>query len=148
MQYKYLSKKEVKQFMNKIKQQYKIKELNPDYTFLKNKNKIVAVSEGISKIDFTKLNINTIGMYFADVENKLRLTIEGSQFIGPLAEENILEINKKQMEDYFNGKNLAVNDRFSDFVILKYENKFLGTGRYDDGKIINFFPRERRVKFK
>ena len=148
MKYKYLSKKEVKQFLNKIKQQYKIKELNLDYVFLKNKDKILAISKDISKIDFTKLNINTIGIYFADVENKLRLTIEGSQIIGPLAKDNILEINEKQMKDYFNGKDLIINKEFKDFVILKYDDKFLGTGKYENGKIVNFFPKERRVKFK
>jgi len=147
MNYKALPKKEVKQLLNKIKQLYSIKDLELNYVFLKNKEKILVVSEEFSKVDLSNLNINVLGMYFANMDNKIRLTIEGSQIIGPLAKDNILEINEKQMKDYFNGKDLNVDKEFKDFVILKYKDKYLGTGKYKEGKIINFFPKERRIKF-
>ena len=147
MNYKQLPKKEVKQLLNKIKQQYSIKDLDLDYIFLKNKDKILVISDEFSKVDLSNLNINVLGMYFANVDNKVRLTIEGSQIIGPLAKDNVLEINEEQMKDYFNGKDLNVDKEFKDFVILKYKDKYLGIGKYKEDKIINFFPKERRVKF-
>ena len=147
MNYKALPKKEVKEEVNKIKQLYSIKDLELNYVFLKNKEKILVVSEEFSKVDLSNLNINVLGMYFANVDNKVRLTIEGSQIIGPLAKDNVLEINEEQMKDYFNGKDLNVDKEFKDFVILKYKDKYLGIGKYKEDKIINFFPKERRVKF-
>ncbi|MBL7147440.1 MAG: hypothetical protein ISS82_01290 [Nanoarchaeota archaeon] len=148
MQYKILTKKETKQLINKIKQQYSIKNLELDYIFLKNKERILVVSDKFSKVELDNLNINAIGMYFANVTNKIRLTIEGSQIIGHLANNNVLEINEEQLKDYFAGTDLNTDKTCKDFVILKYKDMFLGTGKYKEGKIINFFPKERRVKFK
>ena len=148
MQYKIITKKETKQIITKIKQQYNIKKLELDYIFLKNKERILVVSDKLSKVDLSNLNINAIGLYFANVTNKIRLTIEGSQIIGSLATSNVLEINEEQLKDYFDGNDLNTDKTFKDFVILKYKDMFLGTGKYKESKIINFFPKERRVKFK
>ena len=150
MQYKILTKKETKQLINKIKQQYGIKDLELEYIFLKTKDKIYLISKEFSKVDLENLRVNSMGLYFANVTNKIRLTIEGSQMIGDLAKKNILEINEEQLKDYFNGEDLKVDKKFNfnDSVNLKYKDKYLGTGKYKEGRIINFFPKERRVKFK
>lgn len=146
-EFKIVSKKETKQLISKLEQQYNIKNLNLEYILLKIKEKIYIISKDFSKIDLTNLNINSIGLYFADITNKIRLTIEGSQIIGPLANNNLLEINEEQLKEYFKGNNLKTTKSFKDFVILKYQNKFLGTGKYKDNQIINFFPKERRINY-
>lgn len=145
-EFKILTKKEVKQLLNKIKQQYNISNLDLDYIFFKSKDRIYLISKEFSKADLENLRINSLGLYFANIRDKLRLTIEGSQIIGPLAKANVLEITETQLKEYFKGNNLKTNKNFKDFVILKYNDKFLGVGKYKDNQIINFFPKERRVK--
>ena len=32
------------------------------------------------------------------------------------------------------------------FIILKYKKDFIGCGRYKEGKIFNYVPKERRLR--
>jgi len=98
---KILNNKEIKEILNLIEKQWDAK-LNLDYVFLKTeKEKIYIVNKDISKVDLGKLRINTIGLYFAEVkDNNIRLSIEGSQIIGPKAKKNVLELNEKEVKAF------------------------------------------------
>ncbi len=125
-----LNNKEIKEIIKLIEKQWGA-ELKLKYAFLSNqKNRIFAVNRDISKIDVSKIRVNSIGMYFCEIDGQsIRLGIEGSQIVGQKATKNVAEIN----EDY------------SGFVIIKHENDFLGTGKYSNGKILNYIPKARRV---
>ena len=102
-----------------------------DYAFIKNpKNKIFAVNKDISEINLDKIRINSIGMYFAEMAgNELRLSIEGSQIIGPKATKNVVELEKEEVKKLFRGEDLEKGINNSNFVILKHKKFFLGSGR-------------------
>ena len=120
--------------------------LNLSYAFLKNnKNRIFVVNRGISNIDLSKLRINSIGMYFCDIENEIRLSIEGSQIIGPKSTKNVVEIDEEQAKKWLKGEDLEVKGDYSGFVILKNNDDFFGTGRFKEGKILNYVAKERRI---
>src|SRR3990167_3375718 len=103
---KFLNSKETKEILKLIEEQWGAK-LNLDYTFARNsKNRIFIVNKDISKIDFSKLRINSIGMYFCDLENEIRLSIEGSQIIGPKAAKNFVEISEEQVKQWLKGEDL------------------------------------------
>ena len=71
-QLKFLNSKETKEILKLIEEQWGAK-LKLDYTLVKNnKSRVFIVNKDISKIDFSKLRINSIGMYFCDIENELR----------------------------------------------------------------------------
>lgn len=146
---KILNKKEVKKVLNKIKEQYGIENLDLNYVFLKNnEDKIFITNRDIERIDFEKLKINNIGLYFCKIEHdEPRLTIEGSQIVGKSAKKNVVELNDEQTIEWINGGDISSDADSSGFVILKHNNDFLGTGRFKNNKIINFLPNERRVKF-
>jgi NOL1/NOP2/fmu family ribosome biogenesis protein len=85
-------------------------------------------------------------MYFCEIDNLgMRLSIEGSQIIGPKATKNILEINDEQTKQWFKGEDLEMNGNFSGFLIIKYKDDFLGTGKYSNGKILNYIHKNRRA---
>lgn len=143
-----LNKKEISRILNKIKEQFDIKEINFDYGILQNKEgKLFLISKDINKISLNKLRINELGLYFANIDKELRLTIEGSQLLGKLAKKNIHEINKEQAYSWMSGNNLPCNKEFKGFVIIKYEDNYLGSGKWKDNIVINYIPRERRIKF-
>ena len=144
---KILNSKEIKEIFKLIEAQWGAK-LKLDYAFLKNsKNRIFIINKDISKIDLEKLRINSIGMYFCEIDKiGIRLSIEGSQIIGPKASKNIAEINEEQTKQWFKGEDLDINENYSGFVIVKHNNDFLGTGKYRDGKVLNYVGKSRRVK--
>ena len=144
-QLKILNKKEIKQVLNLIEKQWGAK-LKLDYGFLKKDNRIFLINKDISKISLEKLRINSIGLYFCEIYNGIRLSIEGSQIIGPKATKNVVDIDYEQAKKWMKGEELKIEkDNYSGFVIIKYNDDFLGNGKYKDGKIINYVAKERRI---
>ncbi len=144
---KFLNSKETKEILKLIEEQWGAK-LKLDYTFARNsKNRIFIVNKDINKIDFSKLRVNSIGMYFCDLENGIRLSIEGSQIIGPKAAKNVVEINEEQAKQWLKGEDLEIEDKndYSGFAIIKNKNDFLGTGKYKEGKVLNYVNKGRRI---
>lgn len=144
---KFLNSKETKGILKLIEEQWGAK-LKLDYTFAKNnKNRIFIINKGISKINFSKLRINSVGMYFCDLENEIRLSIEGSQIIGPKSTKNVVEVNDEQTKKWMKGEDLEIQDKenHNGFVIIKNKNDFLGTGKYKEGKVLNYVNKGRRV---
>ncbi|MAG72174.1 MAG: hypothetical protein CL471_18070 [Acidobacteria bacterium] len=144
-QLKILNNKEIKEIYSLIEKQWGAK-LKLDYAFLQNtKNRVFIINKDISKIDTSKLRINSIGMYFCETRNGIRLSIEGSQIIGPKATKNVLEINENQAKQWLKGEDLEIKENYSGFVILKHKNYFLGCGKFKENKILNYVGKERRV---
>ena len=145
-QLKILNSRETKEIYSLIERQWGAR-LKLDYAFLQNtKNRIFIVNKDISKIDLSKLRINSIGMYFCEIDKLgIRLSIEGSQIVGPKATKNIAEINEEQAKKWLKGEDLEVKGDYSGFVILKYYAYFLGCGKFKEGKVLNYVGKERRI---
>ena len=143
---KILNKKEVKAILELIKKQWGC-DFKEDYAFLQNKDgKVFIVNKDIAKIDFKKIRINSVGLYFAEVRNnEIRLSIEGSQIIGPKAKENIIELNEKEAREWLKGFDIDKEINAENFVIIKHNNDYLGTGKVRNNKIFNFVPKTRRL---
>ena len=145
-QLKILNSKEIKEILKLIEEQWGAK-LKPEHAFLQNpKNRVFIVNKDISKIDFSKLRTNSIGMYFCEIDKLgIRLSIEGSQIVGPKAEKNIAEINEEQLKQWLKGEDLEVDGNYSGFVIIKHNNYFFGSGKYKAGTILNYVSKSRRI---
>jgi len=141
--------KEVKELKKKILEQWGCSPELDYQLFISSKQKIYLINRDITRIDLSRLKINSVGLYFAELKGELRLSIEGSQLIGPEATKNIVEISEQQMKDWFLGKDLEdIEGDYSGFVILKHKNDFLGTGKFKDSTILNFVPKARRFTSK
>ena len=142
---KILNGREIRDVLDLIESQWGA-EMKIDGALLQNnKGRIFLVNREISKIDLSKLRINSIGMYFCEIEKGIRLSIEGSQIVGPKSNKNVVEINEDQAKSWMKGEDLSIEGDYSGFVIIKNKNDFLGTGKYKDGTILNYVGKERRV---
>ena len=143
---KILNNKEIKEIYRLVEKQWGAK-IKLDYGFLKNnKNRIFVVNKDISKIDFSKLRLNSVGMYFCEIDSRgIRLSIEGSQIIGPKAAKNIVELDEEETRKWLKGEDLEKKGDYSGFVILKHNKDFLGNGKYANGRILNYVGNTRRV---
>ena len=82
------------------------------------------------------------------VEDKIRLSIEGSQILGAQIKKNIFELDEKQMEEWMMGQDLPIKTGKRDFLVIKYQDNFLGCGKASEEKIGNFIPKSRRLRAK
>ena len=143
---KILNSKEIKEIYGMIEDQWGAK-IKLDFGFLRNnKNRIFVINKDISKIDLSKLRVNSVGMYFCEIDSGIRLSIEGSQIVGPDAARNVVEVSNEDSKRWLKGEDLekACNG-CNGFVILKNKNDFLGNGKYSNGKILNYVSKTRRV---
>ena len=145
--YDYMASRELKVFFKLIVEQYgAVPDKFGELAFIRGKERIYCITRDIDKVDVKKLRINSLGLYIAEVKNEqLRLSIEGSQLIGPTATKNVCELDREQLKEWFQGHDLKIEGEYSGFVILKYENDYVGSGKYKDKLILNFVPKARRL---
>ncbi|MFA5141343.1 MAG: hypothetical protein WC471_00015 [Candidatus Woesearchaeota archaeon] len=139
-----VNSKETKQIFSLVENQWGFK---PDfgYQFLKCNDKLHIVSRDIRNIDLGKLRINSIGLYVAELKNnQVRLTVEGSQLIGPYATKNVVDLPKDQLKLWLRGEEVPCNEG-DGFVIVKHNNDYFGCGKIKEGRIINYLPKTRRL---
>jgi len=118
--------------------------------------------------------VERVGTYFAkimedkDGKSKIRLSIEGTHIFSNQISKNIFELNDNQVEDWMKGNELLLDNikqikiegggdensglgkngwgTYRGFLVMKYKNNFLGTGKASENKISNFIPKNRRLK--
>ena len=86
------------------------------------------------------------GLYFGFIEHDgLRLSMDGAQIVGPKAEKNILELNREEMTEWMRGyafdKKAPVG-----YLLLKYNDHYIGCGKSNGERIWNNVPKERRIR--
>ncbi|MBI5871723.1 hypothetical protein HZB88_01405 [archaeon] len=145
---RYLSQKEVEQLNERIEQDWQGK-LPLDYLFFINsQNKIFIMHKTALHFNFTRLRINSIGLYFARFDNgKIRLSIEGSQLISP--QKNIMSLDLHTARQWLKGLDIDVcssNEKFGKFPVIKYKDNILGCGMLYGTAVKNTVPKERRLK--
>ncbi|MFH1210822.1 MAG: hypothetical protein V1645_02795 [archaeon] len=147
MNIKVLNKKEVKRVVKSLEEDFLIKDLKLDYVFILGADdKVFLVDKGFAGLDLSKLRVNSVGMYFGQLQDgRVRLSIEGSQIVGPLAKRNVVELSKGQVEDWIRGVDVDLGGG-SGLVIVKYGEDFYGSGKISKGLLLNFVPKSRRIK--
>jgi NOL1/NOP2/fmu family ribosome biogenesis protein len=145
--YDYMPSRELKHFFRMIEEQYgRVPDSFENLAFIRGKERIYVINRDIEKVDMTNLRVNSMGLYIAEIKNEqLRLSIEGSQLIGPGATKNVCELTKEQLRKWFTGQDISVDGQYEGFVILKYENDYIGSGKFKEGLILNFVPKTRRL---
>jgi len=144
---RFLDKRDARRIIEKIKGIYGISSLDFDYDILvSKKGRLFLISKAIKKIDLSRLNINSLGLYFGTLEGDLRLSIEGSQLVGKKATKNIIEISDEDVKKWMSGNDIYTSSTSNHFVIIKNKNDFLGSGKCSNGKILNYVPKSRRTK--
>jgi len=141
-----LNKKEVKNILSIIKKQWDA-EPKLDYAFLMNKKgKLYIAKKELFDIDQEKIRIDSMGLYFGTMKNgELRLSIEGSQIVGPYAKRNIVELKKRENISWLRGEDISMNPEHAGYIFVSHSGDFLGCGKISQGFLKNFYPKSRRI---
>ena len=158
----FLNSKDYKEIAKQINAQFDADFSFEDFVIRSSKDKIYIVSRDLEKIDFESFNIEQAGLYIAHINdrNEIRLSIEGSEIIGPKAKKNVIDIGKLS-KLWMAGQDIPFKTNCEGVVIIKDGNDWLGSGKvmtkevsvFDgNGKetketqqtIINFVPKTRR----
>ena len=154
MNYKILTSREKKRVLQRIQEQWgcKTDEIEDFIFLLTGKLDLYFATREIFDIDIKKLHLNSMGLYFADLrENAPRLSIEGSQLIGPIAKKNVIDVEEREGINWLKGSDIELKEGkqegLSDYIIVRCGEDFMGCGKYkpEEKKILNFIPKSRRL---
>lgn len=119
--------------------------------FLNPKDNKLHVINDITLDDLETLRINSFGLYFGEYntdQTQIRLSIEGSQIIGPIATKNVLEVSRNQFMRWMQGNSIddiPPDKQMVGYVIVKHNNDYGAVGTFKDGILLNFVPKNRRI---
>jgi NOL1/NOP2/fmu family ribosome biogenesis protein len=151
---KILNSKETKHIRELLQEQFGYEgKLDVAFLLSEKKERVYIFTKDLAKVDISNLRVDTMGLYFASFfEGKLRLTIEGSQLVGPECTKNILDVNKKEMQTWMLGEKLLLSELENKpeelpagFVILRYGKNYLGCGKIGGDLILNYIPKTRYI---
>ncbi len=94
--------------------------------------------------------VERIGIYFAKYlsNNEVKLSLDGVELLKNQITKNILELNKEQAQEWMSGNEIPIKTNSRNFLIIKYQDYLLGTGKASEEKITNFIPKVRRLKLR
>lgn len=152
-----LTAREARHIVELVNEQYGTN-LTLDYYFLiheRDKN-IFIVSRSVADIDLESLRVNSLGSYFGELnddETVVRLSIEGTQIIGPCATKNVLTLDKETFKRWAKGEQMPLTSELqeatqylSGYLIIKNElGDFMGCARVKNNELLNFTPKNRRI---
>ena len=142
----FLNSREVKNITAHIECQWG-STLSKDWALLQRKDgRISIVNRSIDRLDLPTLPIMSLGLYIGEWKNdELRLSIEGTQLLGPSATKNVVKISPDQLREWLQGEDISFEGEEKGFVILKSGKDFVGCGKVVENKILNFVPKIRRL---
>lgn len=147
MQGNFLAKKEIRKILEQLEKQWGFAEELDFLFFQNNRDRISLLNREYAQLDVLKLRINSAGLYFCEImkNGEVRLSIEGSQIVGPFASRNVLDVSQEQAKQWLYGQDLEIVADVSGFVILRFGAYYIGCGRYKDGVISNHVAKNRRI---
>ncbi len=144
----FIRSSEKKRIIEQLNEQFGIEKI--PYLLIKSgEEKVRAFSGHLSKEEIMQLanitNIESIGLYIIKKEENLRLTLDAVHLFKNQIMKNILEINESQLHDWLRGRDLEIQAEKGN-VIIKYNEDIIGFGKSTGQKILNYIPKERRLK--
>lgn len=150
-----------KEFLSEVEY---LGDIKTNYLFVKTGKETVRAFSGSLHMDdilkiWRNVHIEGIGLYvgkqFVDKHGRkeTRLSLDALHLFKDQIKKNIVELNEEQVESWFRGNNIQLNDEqrkkynFVEFCAVKYGADFIGTGKLtEQGIVLSFLPKERRVK--
>lgn len=149
LSYSWLNSKEIKKISAGLEDNFGCKFDFKGYgVCINSKNKLYIVNREIAGINLDYFVINSTGLYFGEKkeDGSIRLSIEGAQLVGKDASKNIIELNDDDAFKFFRGHDIEGDFSYKGFVIVKRGEDILGCSCVKNGKLLNFLPKERRIK--
>jgi NOL1/NOP2/fmu family ribosome biogenesis protein len=147
---KFIKSGEKKRLLKELQEQFGIEKLDSWILVETGKKKIRGFSGNMTREEIKELteisNLELLGTYLVRKEtNVLRLGFDATQILKDKIKKNIFELDDSQLDSWMNGNNL--NEKVEKGIyVLRHADDFVGCGISNGEKIINFVPKERRIR--
>ncbi len=146
-----LRKAEKERVVEPLQERFGIENV-PYLLFKTGKEKVRGFSGHLSREElqalFDCVVVEIIGLYLfkEDKHDELRMSLDATHLLKKDIQKNILEITDEQALKWLKGEDLSVEASLFGFYVVINKNDFLGCGKASQGRLINFIPKERRLR--
>lgn len=149
MNIEFLDTKKRKKILEQLNKQFGIEKI-PSILFSTGREKIRAFSGDLTIDELYDLadigNVEFMGQYLFKHEfDFIRLGFDGALLLKNQLTKNVIELDKEQTDLWMNGHNLPIIMPKGIYV-LRHGDDVFGCGISDGKHIINFVPKERRIR--
>lgn len=152
-----LNTREKKKVVDDLKEQYEFSGAIEGALMMNKEKKIFLITPDIAKISRDQdkeLRVDAAGLYIGKIEvNGIRLSMEGSQLIGPYSKKHFLEIDEEHLEHWVKGEDFELSEKEQKktgneegFFIIKFGNDYMGCGQIKNNNLRSLVSKERRLK--
>ncbi len=119
-----------------------------DEVWLKDRDeRIFLCTRAVAALPIDRMRAERAGVYLGAIQRReFRLSVEGSQLFGPLARKNVVDLTREEAFRWLKGEDIARESESRAFVLVRHKSDFLGCGKLAEGRIINYVPKERRLR--
>jgi len=153
----FLNTRENKKILDELRKIYGFSAKLDGVLLISPKQKLYLLTKELELIrlkEEKQLRIDKAGLYLgAIVPDGIRLSLEGSQLIGPYATKHVLEIDEEHLEPWVKGEDFEMSEQEQKkisnkegFFIIKFGNDFLGCAKIKQGRVHNLVSKSRRLK--
>jgi NOL1/NOP2/fmu family ribosome biogenesis protein len=150
MQVKKMSKEEINELKRILEKNYGASVDFSGYDCFMNKRKEIFIA--LKNLDDKLVeNSSYLGIYFGKLKRneKIQLSVEGSQIIGKCATKNVAILDEENIHRFMEGLECKwkelINCEKNNFVLIKNGNDFFGCGILREDKIESLVPKARRI---
>jgi NOL1/NOP2/fmu family ribosome biogenesis protein len=152
-----LNTREKKKIIDCLKEQYGFSGTIEGSLLTNKDQKIFLITPDIAQISRDQdkeLRVDAAGLYIGRIEiNGIRLSMEGSQLIGPHSKKHVLEIDEEHLEHWVKGEDFTLSEKEQKktgnedgFFIIKFGNDYMGCGQIKNNNLRSLVSKERRLK--
>ncbi len=152
-----LNAKEKKRVLQQLETQFgcDLSALKEKALLLNTKGKVYAANtELCEELDLDALKVDAVGLYIATriPNGEFRVSVEGSQLLGPSATKNVLGIDDAAFAKWIRGQEIDKETDLKGFVLVRHGSDFCGCGKpvvnEKTGKMVihNYVPKTRHVR--
>ncbi len=137
-----------KKLISRLKETFGISKL-PYLIIETSKRKYRAFSGSLTKEEIAQLNkatnIEIIGINLLREEGEIQLSFDSLSLLQSQINNNVIEINKEKYEEWSRGNSINFPSQPGGKVV-KFSDYLVGFGKSDGEKILNYVPKERKLK--
>jgi hypothetical protein len=74
------------------------------------KDDLMMISRDVERVDHENINEVAAGLYVADMKSQIRLSLEGTQILGPKAIRNVIDLDDEERDGELQDCDAAAQD--------------------------------------
>jgi len=153
-----LNTREKKKILDELKELYGFAGKLEGALLMNTQSKLFLMSnyvELMGRKEEKEVRIDAAGLYIGRIEEKggIRLSMEGSQLVGPKASKHVLIIDEAHLVNWVKGEDFTLSEEEKKqvgeehgFFIIKFEKDFIGCSQVKNDNVRSLVSKERRLK--